>query len=51
MCVTGEGIKTYLAGSAMCFEQGWLSLHQLLAIKPRGSADTSYPFNRSYMYR
>ena len=47
---TLRAYRLYLAGSAMCFEQGWLSLHQLLAIKPRGSADTSYPFNRSYMY-
>jgi cyclopropane-fatty-acyl-phospholipid synthase len=48
---TLRAYRLYLAGSAMCFEQGWLSLHQLLAVKPRGSADTSYPFNRSYMYR
>ena len=48
---TLRAYRLYLAGSAMCFEQGWLSLNQLLAIKPRGSADTSYPFNRSYMYR
>ena len=50
---TLRAYRLYLAGSAMCFEQGWLALHQLLAIKPHGnvgSADTSYPFNRSYMY-
>ncbi len=47
---TLRAYRLYLAGSAMCFEQGWLSLHQLLAVKPRGSASTSYPFNRSYMY-
>jgi cyclopropane-fatty-acyl-phospholipid synthase len=39
--------RLYLAGSAMCFEQGWISLHQMLAtqgVSPR------YPFNRAYMY-
>lgn len=47
---TLRAYRLYLAGSAMCFEQGWLSLHQLLASKPRGSAPVAYPFNRSYMY-
>lgn len=47
---TLRAYRLYLAGSAMCFEQGWLSLHQLLAVKPRGSAPAAYPFNRSYMY-
>src|SRR3990167_7750617 len=28
--------RLYLAGSAMSFEQGWLSLHQLLATRPAG---------------
>ncbi|MDO9403440.1 MAG: cyclopropane-fatty-acyl-phospholipid synthase family protein [Polaromonas sp.] len=50
--------RLYLAGSAMGFEQGWISLHQLLATRPlqdsaaeqvRG-AQSVYPFNRSYMY-
>jgi cyclopropane-fatty-acyl-phospholipid synthase len=39
--------RLYLAGSAMCFEQGWISLHQMLATQ---GASTSYPFNRGYMY-
>jgi len=48
---TLRAYRLYLAGSAMCFEQGWLSLHQLLAIKPTvSSATVAYPFNRSYMY-
>jgi cyclopropane-fatty-acyl-phospholipid synthase len=54
--------RLYLAGSAMSFEQGWISLHQLLATKPSGDvnlskdglcargAQSAYPFNRSYMY-
>lgn len=39
--------RLYLAGSAMCFEQGWISLHQILATQ--GPAP-NYPFNREYMY-
>jgi cyclopropane-fatty-acyl-phospholipid synthase len=47
-----------LAGSAMCFEHGWISLFQMLAAKPSGEigdgtmrgAQSPYPFERSYMY-
>jgi cyclopropane-fatty-acyl-phospholipid synthase len=39
--------RLYLAGSAMCFEQGWISVHQVLASKGEAS---SYPYNRAYMY-
>ncbi len=50
--------RLYLAGSAMSFERGWLSLHQMLASRPADShsfndppgAQTSYPFTRTYMY-
>ncbi len=50
--------RLYLAGSAMCFEHGWLSLYQMLAARPSGNASdgvmrgaqSAYPFNRSYMY-
>ena len=51
--------RLYLAGSAMCFEQGWIALHQMLAAKPTGrleggamrGAQSDYPFNRGYIYR
>jgi cyclopropane-fatty-acyl-phospholipid synthase len=51
--------RLYLAGSAMCFEQGWISLHQMLASRPSGGLDggpmrgaqSAFPFNREYMYR
>jgi len=51
--------RLYLAGSAMCFEQGWIALHQVLASRPDGrmesgplrGAQSSYPFTRDYMYR
>ncbi|MDP3619309.1 MAG: class I SAM-dependent methyltransferase [Ramlibacter sp.] len=50
--------RLYLAGSAMCFEQGWISLHQMIATRPDGQvqsgalrgAQSGYPFNREYMY-
>jgi cyclopropane-fatty-acyl-phospholipid synthase len=51
--------RLYLAGCAMCFERGWISLHQILAARPDGrlesgnlrGAQSTYPFNREYMYR
>jgi cyclopropane-fatty-acyl-phospholipid synthase len=50
--------RLYLAGSAMCFEHGWLSLSQILCTRPSGQvsdgpirgAQSQFPFNRSYMY-
>ena len=50
--------RLYLAGSAMSFERGWLSLHQLLASRPAASdrfndppgALSVFPFTRNYMY-
>jgi cyclopropane-fatty-acyl-phospholipid synthase len=61
--VAGEQVlrayRLYLAGSAMAFEQGWISLHQVLAARPTGNvadgpmrgAQSVFPFNREYMYR
>lgn len=59
---TLRAYRLYLAGSAMSFEQGWISLHQLLAMRPSGDtrnaqaaqlagAQSRYPFSRDYMYR
>ena len=56
---TLRAYRLYLAGSAMSFEQGWLSLHQMLATRPSGNvrdaqvtgAQSVYPFSRDYMYR
>ena len=50
--------RLYLAGSAMSFEQGWISLHQMLATRPDGrvsggalpGAQSTYPFVRDYIY-
>jgi len=61
--ITGDKVvrayRLYLAGSAMGFERGWMSLHQTLAARPTGRMDdgplrgaqSSYPFNRDYIYR
>jgi len=61
--ITGDKVvrayRLYLAGSAMSFERGWLSLHQTLAARHSGQledgslrgAQSLYPFNREYMYR
>jgi cyclopropane-fatty-acyl-phospholipid synthase len=51
--------RLYLAGSAMSFEQGWISLYQMLASRPSGDvatgamrgAQSRFPFNREYMYK
>jgi cyclopropane-fatty-acyl-phospholipid synthase len=51
--------RLYLAGSAMCFEQGWISLHQMLSARPDGNveggalrgAQSVYPFVRDYIYK
>lgn len=50
--------RLYLAGCAVGFEQGWMGLHQMLAIRPNGDSSTGllrgaqsvYPFQRDYMY-
>ena len=51
--------RLYLAGCAMSFEQGWVSLHQILAARPDGDmatgrlpgAQSAFPFTRDYIYR
>ena len=51
--------RLYLAGCAMAFEKCWIALHQMLCSKPDGDlqtgvmqgAQSSYPFNREYIYR
>jgi cyclopropane-fatty-acyl-phospholipid synthase len=61
--ITGEKVvrayRLYLAGCAMSFERGWISLHQMLASRPSGSiadgpmrgAQSTFPFQRGYIYR
>jgi len=55
---TVRAYRLYLAGCAMSFERGWISLFQLLASRPDGNVETgamrgaqsAYPFNRAYIY-
>lgn len=55
---TLRAYRLYLAGCAMSFEQGWISLHQMLASRPTGQTDGSglrgaqsvYPFRRDHIY-
>jgi cyclopropane-fatty-acyl-phospholipid synthase len=58
---TVRAYRLYLAGCAMAFERGWISLYQLLCSRPTGEvgadagavmrgAQADYGFNRSYMY-
>ncbi len=55
---TVRAYRMYLAGSAMSFERGWISLFQLLATKPSGDlgqgtmrgAQSAFPFTRWHMY-
>ena len=50
--------RLYLAGSAMSFERAWISLYQMLSARRSGDIETgpmrgaqsTYPFNRGYMY-
>jgi len=50
--------RLYLAGSALGFEQGWMAIHQFLALRPDGDtargrlrgSQSDYPFRRDYMY-
>ncbi|WP_332745817.1 class I SAM-dependent methyltransferase [Hydrogenophaga sp.] len=55
---TVRAYRLYLAGCAVAFERGWISIHQLLASRPSGrlndtplrGAQSDYPFNRHHMY-
>ncbi len=50
--------RLYLAGCAMSFERGWITLYQMIASRPSGDmtegplrgAQSSFPFNRAYIY-
>ena len=54
---TVRAYRMYLAGCAMAFERGWLSLNQLLVTRPDGDVDggpmrgaqCAYPFTRQHM--
>jgi len=43
--------RLYLAGCAHAFEQGWISIYQILASKQRKPGRTELPMTRDWMYR
>jgi cyclopropane-fatty-acyl-phospholipid synthase len=43
--------RLYLAGCAYGFEQGWMSIHQVLASKRTRPGRTALPLTRDWMYR
>ncbi len=43
--------RLYLAGCAYGFAHGWMSLHQILAVKPHGDGSHDLPWTRADLYR
>jgi cyclopropane-fatty-acyl-phospholipid synthase len=43
--------RLYLAGCAHAFERNWVTIHQVLAVKPSDPARNPLPWTRDYMYR
>jgi cyclopropane-fatty-acyl-phospholipid synthase len=54
---TVRAYRLYLAGSALCFERGWLAVHQMLAARADGACTpgwptrSDYPFTRAHLWR
>jgi cyclopropane-fatty-acyl-phospholipid synthase len=42
--------RIYLAGMALAFDRGWLSVAQVLAYKPCGNHPSPRPWTRSHQY-
>jgi len=43
--------RLYLAGSAYAFEQGWISIYQVLATRRTKPGRTALPLTRDWMYK
>jgi cyclopropane-fatty-acyl-phospholipid synthase len=43
--------RIYLAGCAHAFEQGWISIYQVLASRQAKPGRTALPLTRDWMYR
>jgi len=43
--------RVYLAGCAYGFEQGWISIYQVLMSKQEEPGKTDLPLTRAWMYR
>jgi cyclopropane-fatty-acyl-phospholipid synthase len=42
--------RIYMAGYALAFERGWVSIHQVLAGRPLPNGKLAMPLTRNYMY-
>jgi len=42
--------RIYMAGYALAFERGWVSIHQVLASRPLENGRLATPLTRDYMY-
>jgi cyclopropane-fatty-acyl-phospholipid synthase len=42
--------KIYMAGSAHAFDRGWISIFQILGVKPFDTGVTPYPMTREHVY-
>jgi cyclopropane-fatty-acyl-phospholipid synthase len=42
--------RIYMAGCAYAFDRGWLSIHQVIAVKPDASGLAPRPWTRRYQY-
>ncbi len=42
--------KIYMAGSAHAFDRGWISIFQILGVKPFESGAITYPMTREHVY-
>ncbi|MCY1274800.1 Ubiquinone biosynthesis O-methyltransferase [compost metagenome] len=43
--------RLYLAGCSYAFSQGWINLHQILAVKPLADGAHALPWSRADLYR
>jgi cyclopropane-fatty-acyl-phospholipid synthase len=43
--------RAYLAGCAHAFEQRWVSIHQMLAVKTANPTTNPLPWSRDWIYR
>lgn len=43
--------RLYLAGCSYAFAQGWINLHQILAVKPLADGSHNLPWSRADLYR
>jgi cyclopropane-fatty-acyl-phospholipid synthase len=43
--------RAYLAGCSYGFQQGWVTIHQLLGSVQRGAGPSALPLTRDWIYR